>query len=142
VQFFSSFSTMVAVHETGYRYFSKKAGSVHDLAMEPDFFLTEGTFKAGGLELEVIHTPGHSPGSICLYWPTYKALFAGDVIFAQGVGRTDLPGGDGEQLKESISRLASLDLELVLPGHGDIIKGREDIERNFKLIEMMYFGIL
>jgi len=68
--------------------------------------------------------------------------FAGDVIFEQGVGRTDLPGGNGEQLKKSIGRLSSLDLELLLPGHGDIIRGRENIDRNFSLVENIYFGML
>ncbi len=140
-QSFSSLSTMVAIHETEYRYFREKAASFYDFTIEPDLFLTEGTFKAGPVELEVIHSPGHSPGSICLYWPSHKALFAGDVIFEQGVGRTDLPGGNGEQLKKSIGHLSSLDLELLLPGHGDIIKGRENIERNFSIVENMYFGL-
>ena len=142
VQSFSSLSTMITLHETEYRYFRKKAASFHDLTVKPHFFLTEGILKAGGVELEVIHSPGHSPGSICLYLPSHKALFAGDVIFEQGVGRTDLPGGNGEQLKKSISRLSSLNLELLLPGHGDIIRGRENIARNFSLVENSYFGML
>ncbi|RLI36165.1 MBL fold metallo-hydrolase [Candidatus Bathyarchaeota archaeon] len=142
VQFFSSLSTMVTIHETEYRYFQEKAASFYDFNVEPDFFLTEGILKAGNIELEVIHTPGHSPGSICLYWPSHKALFAGDVIFEQGVGRTDLPGGNGEQLKKSIGRLSSLNLELLIPGHGDIIRGRENIDRNFSLVENIYFGLL
>ena len=141
-QSFSSLSTMVTIHETEYLYFRERAASFHDFTIEPDFFLTEGILKEGGVELEVIHSPGHSPGSICLYWPSHKALFAGDVIFEQGVGRTDLPGGNGEQLKKSIGRLSSLDLELLLPGHGDIIRGRENIDRNFSLVENIYFGML
>ena len=141
-QSFSSLSTMVTIHETEYLYFRERAASFHDFTIEPDFFLTEGILKAGAVELEVIHSPGHSPGSICLYWPSHKALFAGDVIFEQGVGRTDLPGGNGEQLKKSIGRLSSLDLELLLPGHGDIIRGRENIDRNFSLVENIYFGML
>jgi len=141
-QSFSSLSTMVTIHETEYRYFKEKAASFHGFTIKPDFFLTEGIFQAGAVELEVIHSPGHSPGSICLYWPSHKALFAGDVIFEQGVGRTDLPGGNGEQLKRSIGRLSSLDLELLLPGHGDIIRGRKNIDRNFSLVENIYFGML
>jgi len=141
-QSFSSLSTMVTIHEMEYRYFREKAASFHDFTIRPDFFLTEGILKAGGVELEVIHSPGHSPGSVCLYWPSHKALFAGDVIFEQGVGRTDLPGGNGEQLKRSIGRLSSLDLEFLLPGHGDIIRGRENIDRNFSLVENIYFGML
>ena len=142
VQYFSSLSTMVTIHEIEYHYFQKHISYYHDFNLEPDFFLIEGALKAGDIELEVIHTPGHSPGSICLYWPSHKALFAGDVIFEQGVGRTDLPGGNGDQLKKSIGRLSSLNIELLLPGHGNIIRGQEEIMRNFSLIENIYFGIL
>lgn len=107
-----------------------------------DVFLSEGKLKLGDEELEVYHTPGHSPGHICLYWPKHKALFAGDLIFAQGVGRVDFPGGDGNALKESILRMAGLDLEWVLTGHGPIIKGAENIKRNFDYIQQAYFGML
>lgn len=141
VQSFSSLSTMVTIHEGEYHYFQDDA-AYYGVNLEPDFLLTEGTLKAGTIELEIIHAPGHSPGSVCLYWPSHKALFAGDVIFEQGVGRTDLPGGNGDQLKESIERLSSLNIELLLPGHGNIIKGQEEIGRNFSLIEKIYFGIL
>ncbi len=139
-QSFSTLSTMVTIHEGEYQYFQEAASYwSHDLKL--DFLLREGTLKAGGIELEVIHTPGHSPGSICLYWPSRKALFAGDVVFAGGVGRTDLPGGNGDQLKQSIGRLSSLDMELLLPGHGNIIKGQGAIARNFSLIEKIYLGM-
>jgi len=142
VQTFSSLSTMVTIHETEYRYFQEKAAYYHGFNIEPDFLLTEGTLRAGEVEVEVIHTPGHSPGSICLYWPSHKALFAGDVIFEQGVGRTDLPGGSGDQLKKSIKRLSSLNIELLLSGHGNIMRGQKEIARNFSLIEDIYFSIL
>ena len=142
VQSFSSLSTMVTIHETEYHYFQERAAYHQGFNIEPDFLLTEGTLRAGNIELEVIHTPGHSPGSTCLYWPSHKALFAGDVIFEQGVGRTDLPGGSGDQLKKSIGRLSSLNIELLLPGHGNIIRGQKEIARNFSLIENTYFGIL
>jgi glyoxylase-like metal-dependent hydrolase (beta-lactamase superfamily II) len=106
----------------------------------PDFLLKEGTFSMNGLELEVIHTPGHSPGSITLYWPLEKALFTGDLIFKDGVGRTDLPGGDGTQLKESIKTLKSLDVEWLLAGHGEVIAGAENVKKNFDAVESFYFG--
>jgi len=142
VQSFSSLSTMVTVHEIEYQYFQKYISCSHDFNLEPDFFLIEGTLKAGDIELQVIHTPGHSPGSICLYWPSHKALFAGDVIFEQGVGRTDLPGGNGDQLKKSIGRLSTLNIELLLPGHGSLIRGQKEIVRNFSLVEEIYFAML
>ncbi|MBI5522588.1 MAG: MBL fold metallo-hydrolase [Desulfarculus sp.] len=108
--------------------------------MQMDILLEEGELKAGQEAFEVLHTPGHSPGHICLYWPRHKALFAGDLIFAQGVGRVDFPGGDGAALKESIQRMAALDLQWLLPGHGPMLKGAENIKRNFELIEKTYFG--
>jgi glyoxylase-like metal-dependent hydrolase (beta-lactamase superfamily II) len=109
---------------------------------EPDILLQEGDFKLGEMSFRVIHTPGHSPGSLCLYWPDRKALFTGDVIFNQGVGRTDLPGGDGKQLKDSIRKLSHLDVDYLLPGHGDIISGREQVNRNFQDVERTWFGYL
>jgi hydroxyacylglutathione hydrolase len=73
-----------------------------------------------GLEAEVIHTPGHTPGSICLHFPKQELLLAGDTLFAGSVGRTDLPGGDTGALLRSIhTRLLTLpENTLVIPGHG------------------------
>jgi hydroxyacylglutathione hydrolase len=141
-QSFSDLSTMVTMHETEHHYFREDAAYYYGFDLGVDFLLTEGTLRAASIELEVIYTPGHSPGSMCLYWPYRKALFAGDVIFEGGVGRTDLPGGNGEQLKKSIGRLSSLDVELLLPGHGNIITGRDAVARNFSLIEEIYFGMI
>ncbi len=92
--------------------------------------------------MQVIHTPGHSPGSVSLYWHEKKALFTGDVVFKQGVGRTDLPGGNGEILKESIKRLSHLDVEEMLPGHGEIVSGGELVKTNFQEIERLWFADL
>jgi glyoxylase-like metal-dependent hydrolase (beta-lactamase superfamily II) len=80
--------------------------------------------KVGNREFEVIHTPGHSPGSICLYSQKEKLLISGDTLFADGVGRTDTPGGDEEALGASLERLSKLSVEKILPGHGDpLLKG-------------------
>jgi glyoxylase-like metal-dependent hydrolase (beta-lactamase superfamily II) len=72
------------------------------------------------LPAEVIHTPGHTPGSICLLFPQQHLLLAGDTLFAGSIGRTDLPGGDGRQILRSLrDRLMVLaDTTRVLPGHG------------------------
>ena len=105
----------------------------------PDFYLKEGTLELDGLELTIIHTPGHSPGSVTLYWPAQKALFTGDLVFKEGVGRTGLPGGDGSLLKESIKGLMNLDVEWLLSGHGEIIAGAEKVKKNFKDVESFYF---
>lgn len=69
---------------------------------------------------EVLHTPGHTQGSICLHFAPEKILFAGDTLFAGSIGRTDLPGGDGQQILRSIhERLLPLaDETRVIPGHG------------------------
>jgi hydroxyacylglutathione hydrolase len=72
------------------------------------------------LPTEVIHTPGHTPGSICLLFSEQNLLLAGDTLFAGSIGRTDLPGGDGRQILRSLrERLLVLpDTTRVLPGHG------------------------
>jgi hydroxyacylglutathione hydrolase len=69
---------------------------------------------------EVLHTPGHTQGSVCLHFAPLKMVIAGDTLFAGSIGRTDLPGGDSEQIIDSIeSRLLSLADEVkVVPGHG------------------------
>jgi glyoxylase-like metal-dependent hydrolase (beta-lactamase superfamily II) len=120
-----------------------------DVDFEPDFYLKEGELNLGKgnkLSLNIIHTPGHSPGSISIYWAKNKVLIPGDVLFHGGVGRTDLPGGDGKLLKQSIERLSELDSEYLLPGHstqfGDIIKGKDKIAQNFAFIRLNYFPLL
>lgn len=110
--------------------------------LEPDFFLQEGELKVGRNNFQVVLAPGHSPGSICLYWPGQKVLFTGDVVFNQGIGRTDLPGGNGKLLKESIQRLAAFDSEYLLSGHGEIISGTENVRANFQMIEQEWFEYL
>ncbi len=78
-----------------------------------------GEIRFGGLRLQVLHTPGHTEGSVCLYHADEGRLFSGDTLFAGGWGRVDLPGGSAEQMADSIARLAGLDDPLhVLPGHG------------------------
>ncbi|MCL0092714.1 MBL fold metallo-hydrolase [Dehalococcoidia bacterium] len=114
---------------------------------EPDFYLQEGELNLGRgdekLNLQIIHTPGHSPGSICIYSPENKVLITGDVVFNGSVGRTDLPGGDSRTLKQSIEKLSELDVEYLLPGHstnyGDIIRGKNNVVQNFAFIRMNYF---
>ena len=70
-------------------------------------------------DLEVIETPGHTPGGVCYYLPKDKLLLSGDTLFAGSVGRTDLPGGDMATLMDSLRQLTALpDDTLVIPGHG------------------------
>jgi hydroxyacylglutathione hydrolase len=87
----------------------------------PDEDLKDGqTISIVGLSGTVIHTPGHTQGSSCLYIPDHTLLIAGDTLFAGSVGRTDLPGGNTEQILKSIhDRLLTLpDDVIVIPGHG------------------------
>lgn len=74
----------------------------------------------GTMQFEVIHTPGHSAGSVCYHCAAQNVLFSGDTLFAGGIGRTDLPGGDPAAIMKSLSkRLAVLPPETeVMPGHG------------------------
>ncbi len=98
----------------------------------PDIFVSEGDeIKTGNLVFRIIHTPGHSPGGICLYGS--GIAITGDTLFAGSVGRTDLPGGDINLLKESFKRLMSLpENTAVLPGHGPRSTiGREKRENFF-----------
>ncbi len=89
-----------------------------DALPEPDIKVQEGDFvKFGDLSFEVFHTPGHSPGGICLY--AEGLAFTGDTIFAGSVGRTDFPGGDINKLRDSFRRILSLPEETkILSGHG------------------------
>ena len=107
-----------------------------------DFHLVEGDLEAGEHRLQVIETPGHAPGSICLYWPEARALFTGDVIFSQSLGRTDLPGGNGALLKEAIDRLVDLEVDLLLPGHGPVVQGKAEVSKNFHIVRSMFYGML
>jgi glyoxylase-like metal-dependent hydrolase (beta-lactamase superfamily II) len=78
-----------------------------------------GQVRFGSLRLDVLHTPGHTEGSVCLYDPDTGSLFSGDTLFAGGWGRVDLPGGDPAAMASSLARLSTLpDGVTVLPGHG------------------------
>jgi hydroxyacylglutathione hydrolase len=99
----------------------------------PDGSLTDGLRV--GLEsfpAQVVHTPGHTQGSVCLYFQPLELLVAGDTLFAGSIGRTDLPGGDGRQILQSIHhRLLVLPEEtVVLPGHGPLTTIGEEERRN------------
>lgn len=92
----------------------------------------------------VLITPGHTPGGICLYDEQKKILFSGDTVFPGGsMGRVDFPGGSGKQLKESLSRLAALDVEMLCAGHMEPVlqNAQEQIKMSARVAEHMLWNI-
>ena len=101
-----------------------------------DIKLKEGDIiNLGKIKLKIIHTPGHTKGGICLYDEKTRALFSGDTIFSDGIGRTDFFGGDFNELKVSVEKILKLKensgIDNLYPGHGIPGLG-EDIERVYK----------
>ncbi len=130
----------VAVHRDDRSFFGPEAKEIHrrslkgipenlleelniplHLIPEADILLEEGDLLFDS-QLTVIHTPGHTPGGISLYCESQNFLFSGDTLFFENIGRTDLPGGDGPLLLESIrNKLFTLPEETrVMPGHGPL----------------------
>ncbi len=95
------------------------------------------TVRAGALAADVIHTPGHTEGSVCLYFPAEKKLIAGDTLFAGSIGRTDLPGGSFEKIINSLHEkvLALPDDTIVVPGHGELTTIGQERESNPFLVK-------
>jgi glyoxylase-like metal-dependent hydrolase (beta-lactamase superfamily II) len=93
---------------------------------------------AGTSVFEILHTPGHTQGSISLWMPAEKKLLAGDTLFQDGIGRTDLPGGDGRQILRSIREkyFPLPDETVVIPGHGPLTTLGREREFNFFLQEL------
>lgn len=97
-----------------------------------DFYPTEGHLTVAGIDFFLLHTPGHTPGSVCLL--TTDALFSGDTLFAGSCGRTDFPGGDPRQMTASLRRLKELPDHLnVYPGHGQASTIAYEKKHNFYL---------
>jgi glyoxylase-like metal-dependent hydrolase (beta-lactamase superfamily II) len=96
------------------------------------------TVKTGSLTAEVIHTPGHTEGSVCLYFSADKKLIAGDTLFAGSIGRTDLPGGSFDKIIRSLKEkvLALPDETVVVPGHGPITTIGDERETNPFLVKL------
>lgn len=105
----------------------------HDIvAREAEHTLDEGELSIGSFHFQVIHTPGHSPGSMSFLFKEAKQLFSGDVLFNQGIGRTDLPGGDFPTLEHTIkNKIYQLEMDIqVNPGHGPSTKIGFEKENN------------
>ena len=106
--------------------------------VEIDHSLANGeNVTAGSITASVLQTPGHTEGSICLYFPTEKKLIAGDTLFAGSIGRTDLPGGSYPKILRSLhdTVLALPDDTVVIPGHGPITTIGNERETNPFLVK-------
>jgi glyoxylase-like metal-dependent hydrolase (beta-lactamase superfamily II) len=95
------------------------------------------TVKAGAHTANILHTPGHTEGSVCLYFPAEKILIAGDTLFAGSIGRTDLPGGSMQKIMQSLhgTVMALPDDTVVVPGHGALTTIGEERESNPFLVK-------
>ncbi|HUU74534.1 MAG TPA: MBL fold metallo-hydrolase [Methanoregulaceae archaeon] len=92
-------------------------------------------------DLRILHTPGHTPGSVCLYYEEDLALFSGDTVFTDGgFGRFDFPGGSRDDLAQSLERLSALAVEKLYPGHGSPVErgGGRHIAAALQLIKISY----
>ena len=103
-----------------------------------DLYSTTGTLSVAGLEIKVLHTPGHTPGSVCLL--IGDAMFSGDTLFAGSMGRTDFPGGSTKKIMKSLKRLAELEGNFaVLPGHMETSNLEAERQRNPYMIQAMRY---
>jgi glyoxylase-like metal-dependent hydrolase (beta-lactamase superfamily II) len=142
---FNDSDIKVGLHEKEMEFLNGAGSSLYNLfgmnlpAIRVDLPLKEGKISLGDESFEILLIPGHSPGSIGLYWPARKALFSGDVIFYQNVGRTDFAGGSGSYLKQSIVTLSKLDIDTLFPGHMNIIDGAGEVKKNFQMVQKHVF---
>jgi len=138
----------ITMHREEERYLLESGRLLFEMMRQPlpkyriDFFLKEGELRLGKETFHIYQTPGHSPGSLSIYWPERKALFTGDLIFYGGIGRTDFLEGNSKLIKESIERMSHLDTGLLLPGHGDIVMGKEMVLQNFEFIRQNFYAYL
>lgn len=134
--FVREFGCEVAIHRSEANYL--RNGDFH-FTLSESFFgekmravevsreLEDGdVIDLGEIRLQVLHTPGHTAGSICLYDQERRMLFSGDTVFADGMGRTDLPSSDWREMGRSLKRLSMLEVDKIYPGHGPEVEGGGD----------------
>lgn len=144
-ELFNDSDVKIALHEDEIAFMNGDGAKLYNLfGLNPpdvkiNLIMKTGKIVLGDETFQVLHVPGHSPGSIGLYWPAKKVLFPGDVIFSQNVGRTDFPGGSGTLLKKSITTLSKLEVETLLPGHMEIVDGAERVKLNFQMVMKSVF---
>ena len=92
-----------------------------DTKKNPPIDITPGETEIIGLKCEIIHTPGHTKGGVCFYFPSEKTLITGDTLFYNSIGRMDLPGGSEAEMRQSLCKLRDRNFPedtVVIPGHG------------------------
>jgi glyoxylase-like metal-dependent hydrolase (beta-lactamase superfamily II) len=138
----------IAMNQEEERYLLESGKLLFEMMGQPmpefrvDFYLREGELHLSKELFQIYQTPGHSPGSLSIYWPEKKVLFTGDLVFYGGIGRTDFQGGNSKLIKESIERMSHLDTELLLPGHGETVTGKEMVLQNFEYIRQNFYAYL
>jgi glyoxylase-like metal-dependent hydrolase (beta-lactamase superfamily II) len=148
VESFLNKPVKIAMGQEEERYLMESGKVLFDMMGMPlpniriDFYLKEGDLRLGSEIFQIYQSPGHSPGSLTIYWLERKALFTGDVVFFGGIGRTDFLEGNSKHLMESIERLSLLDAELLLPGHGDLVMGRDMVFQNYQFIRQNIYPYL
>jgi glyoxylase-like metal-dependent hydrolase (beta-lactamase superfamily II) len=102
---------------------------------EPIIDLIDGIERSdANLKYKVIHTPGHTPGSVCFYFIGHNTIFTGDTLFAGSVGRTDLHGGNSRKLQSSLEKIETLpDSTIIYPGHGPATTLLQEKKTNYFL---------
>ena len=132
--FIQAFNPKVYIHKESGRVLSQRYADKVQL-LEGGENLTIDNFS-----FQVIHTPGHSPGGICLYEADKKLLFSGDTVFSHGnIGRTDLRGGNTQLLIQSIEKLMKLDVDYLCPGHMAVVRdGNEHIQHSYSFAKMVF----
>lgn len=147
---------LIAIGEEEYEFFQTARKQMSDMLkamnidvpeFSPDLFLKEGELNLGQeIAAEILLTPGHSPGHLGIYLPTTKMYIGGDLIFYGSTGRVDLPGGSARSLKNSIEKVAQLEIEHLLTGHQyggpGILQGEATIRKNFEFIRRNVFPYL
>jgi len=138
----------IAMSREEERYLGESGKLLFEMMGQPmpeyriDFYLKEGELHLAKELFHIYQTPGHSPGSISIYWPERKVLFTGDLVFYGGIGRTDFLEGNSKLIKESIERMSRLDTEILLPGHGEPVMGKEMVLQNFEFIRQNFYAYL
>lgn len=139
------FNTLFVIHKHDLKilelnkYLCREIG-IEYYYIEPDIIIErEDIYHFGSIKLAIIHTPGHTPGSMTIYIESLNTLFTGDTLFSGSIGRTDLPGGSKEKLIQSICKIYSLYSlsTIILPGHGPSSTLENELKYNMFIAKIL-----